>query len=78
VNSNQTTLEPTAGTAEPWANEVSSSPTAATPARPANSEDIQRVQVDEEDRLAFRVGVNLITLVALGLGVYFLVRRVWF
>jgi hypothetical protein len=41
------------------------------------SEDIRRVEVDEEDRLAFRVGVNFITLVVIGVGVYFLVRYLW-
>lgn len=29
-----------------------------------------RIRVDEEDRLAFRVGVNILTLVLIGLGVW--------
>jgi hypothetical protein len=45
--------------------------------KPAHSEDIKRIEVDDEDRLAFRVGVNFITLVLLGVGVYFLVRYLW-
>lgn len=46
-------------------------------AKPVHSEDIKRIEVDEEDRLAFRVGVNFITLVVIGVGVYFLIRYVW-
>lgn len=42
--------------------------------RPQNPEEIQRIQVEEEDKLAFRVGVNLITLGLLGTGIYFLIR----
>jgi hypothetical protein len=45
--------------------------------KPAHSEDIKRIDVDDEDRLAFRVGVNFITLVLIGVGVYFLIRYVW-
>ena len=41
------------------------------------SEEIKRIEVDEEDRLAFRVGVNFITLVLIGVGVYFLIRYFW-
>jgi hypothetical protein len=41
------------------------------------SEDIRRIEVDEQDRLAFRVGVNFITLVVIGIGVYFLIRYLW-
>lgn len=66
---------------EPW--EVPDTSAAQPPATvqrtaPSNPEEIQRIQVEEEDRLAFRVGVNLITLVLLGLGIYFLVRYLWF
>ena len=70
------TLE-TPPTNEPW--EVDTPPAHAPRAerRPGNPEEIQRIQVDEEDRLAFRVGVNLITLVVLGFGLYFLVRYLW-
>lgn len=35
-----------------------------------NGEEIMRIRVDEEDRLAFRVGVNILTLVLIGLGVW--------
>jgi hypothetical protein len=45
--------------------------------KPLHSEDIKRIEVDEEDRLAFRVGVNFITLVLIGVGVYFLIRYLW-
>jgi hypothetical protein len=45
--------------------------------KPPHSEDIKRIEVDEEDRLAFRVGVNFITLVLIGVGVYFLIRYFW-
>lgn len=66
------TQEP--NTTEPW--EVVPR-TPSVPSRIDHSEDIQRVQVDEEDRLAFRVGVNLITLLLLGVGAYLLVRYLW-
>jgi hypothetical protein len=42
--------------------------------RTANPEEIQPIHVEEEDRLAFRVGVNLITLGLIGAGIYFLLR----
>lgn len=65
-------------TTEPWEVVPQTPPTtAATPRRDEYSEDIQRVQVEPEDRLAFRVGVNLITLLLLGVGAYFLVRYLW-
>ncbi len=41
-----------------------------TESEPRNSEEIMRIRVDEEDRLAFRVGVNILTLVLIGLGVW--------
>lgn len=41
---------------------------------PISPEEIQRIYVEEEDRLAFRVGVNLITLSLIAVGIYFLVR----
>ena len=40
-----------------------------------NPEEIQRIRVDEEDRMAFRVGVNILTLVLIGVGAYLLWRR---
>lgn len=64
--------------AERW-DEVDVLPTQAADAQVTNrppgrhSEEIQRIEVDDEDRLAFRVGVNLLTLALLGLGIYFLV-----
>ena len=69
------TLEEDRGT-DPWA-VVPTTPTVAqsTPATP--SEEIRRIQVDEEDRLAFRVGVNLITLLLMSVGVYLLIRYFW-
>jgi hypothetical protein len=42
-----------------------------------HSEEIRRIEVDEEDRLAFRVGVNFITLVVIAASVYFLIRYLW-
>lgn len=39
------------------------------------SEDVQRVQVEEEDRLAFRVGVNILTLLLIGLAAYLVWRN---
>lgn len=40
-----------------------------------HSEEVQRVHVEEEDRLAFRVGVNILTLALIGLGVYLVWRN---
>lgn len=40
---------------------------------PIEREDIRRIEVAEEDRLAFRVGVNLITLALLGFALWRLV-----
>lgn len=37
-----------------------------------NPEEIQRIQVDAEDRVAFRVGVNILTLTLVGLGAWLL------
>ena len=69
------TLEtPPTSASEPW--EMDAPPARQRPA-PSNPEEIQRIQVDEEDKLAFRVGVNLITLIVLGFGIYFLVRYLW-
>lgn len=42
---------------------------------PGHSEEVQRVHVEEEDRLAFRVGVNILTLALIGLGVYLVWRN---
>lgn len=36
-------------------------------------EDIRRIEVDDEDRLAFRVGVHLITLALLGFALWRLI-----
>ena len=45
-------------------------------ARPApHSEEIQRVHVEPEDRLAFRVGVNILTLALLALAGYLVWRN---
>ena len=42
-----------------------------------HSEDIRKIQVDDEDRLAFRVGVNALTLILLGFGIWLLVTYVF-
>jgi hypothetical protein len=42
-----------------------------------NPEAIQRIEVDPEDRLAFRVGVNILTLALIALGVWLLWRAFW-
>ncbi|HZW28573.1 MAG TPA: hypothetical protein VFF08_08945 [Trueperaceae bacterium] len=45
-------------------------------ARPApHSEEVQRVHVEPEDRLAFRVGVNILTLALLVLAGYLVWRN---
>ena len=44
-------------------------------ARPLASEEVARIQVEPEDRLAFRVGVNILTLALVGLTVYLVWRR---
>jgi hypothetical protein len=41
----------------------------------AHSEEIQRVHVEPEDRLAFRVGVNILTLALLVLAGYLVWRN---
>ncbi len=41
-----------------------------------HSEDIRKIQVDDEDRLAFRVGVNALTLILLGFGIWLLITYV--
>jgi hypothetical protein len=38
-------------------------------------EEVARITVEPEDRLAFRVGVNILTLVLVGLAVYLVWRR---
>jgi hypothetical protein len=45
--------------------------------RRGNPEAIQRIEVDPEDRLAFRVGVNILTLALIALGVWLLWRAFW-
>ena len=40
---------------------------------PIEREEIRRIEIDDEDRLAFRVGVNLITLAVIGFGVWRLI-----
>ena len=48
------------------------------PRSPApHSEDIRKIQVDDEDRLAFRVGVNALTLILLGFGIWLLITYVF-
>ena len=42
---------------------------------PGNPEEISRIRVDDQDRMAFRVGVNILTLVLIGVGVYLLWRQ---
>ena len=45
--------------------------------RAPHSEEIRKIQVDDEDRLAFRVGVNALTLILLGFGIWLLVTYVF-
>lgn len=40
-----------------------------------HSEEVQRVHVEDEDRLAFRVGVNILTLVLIGIAGYLVWRN---
>ena len=51
-------------------------PSAPAPAwsRASDQEEIRRIDIPDEDRLAFRVGVNLITLTVLVVGVWWLWR----
>ena len=44
-------------------------------AQSANPEEINRIRVDDHDRMAFRVGVNILTLVLIGVGAYLLWRQ---
>lgn len=57
----------------PAVDDASTRQHARTP--PGHSEEVQRVHVEEEDRLAFRVGVNILTLALIGLGVYLVWRN---
>ena len=50
-------------------------PRPASPTRGNQSEDVQRVNVEPEDRLAFRVGVNILTLALLVLAGYLVWRN---
>ena len=50
-------------------------PVVTTTPAPFGHEEVSRIRVEPEDRLAFRVGVNILTLVLLGLAVYLLWRR---
>ncbi len=43
--------------------------------RPLHGEEVQRVHVEPEDRLAFRVGVNILTLALLVLAGYLVWRN---
>ena len=52
-------------------------PAPRTDERRGNPEAIQRIEVDPEDRLAFRVGVNILTLALIALGVWLLWRAFW-
>ena len=45
--------------------------------REPHSEEIRKIQVDDEDRLAFRVGVNALTLILLGFGIWLLITYVF-
>ena len=62
---------------EPLSNAQPAPPVAAVPAAPSplGHEEVLRIQVEPEDRLAFRVGVNILTLVLVGLAVYLVWRR---
>lgn len=51
------------------------SPGHGAPTRGNHSEDVQRVHVEPEDRLAFRVGVNILTLALLVLAGYLIWRN---
>lgn len=42
--------------------------------RPASNEEITRIKVEPEDRLAFRVGVNILTLILIGVGAWLIWR----
>lgn len=46
-------------------------------ARAAHPEAVRRVVVEEEDRMAFRVGVNLLVLAIIALGGYLLWRNLF-
>ncbi|NLG08356.1 MAG: hypothetical protein GX560_03730 [Deinococcales bacterium] len=51
----------------------------ASPAPPLRTgtpadEEVRRIDVDPEDRLAFRVGVNVLTLILIGVGAYLVWR----
>ncbi|MBX3142935.1 MAG: hypothetical protein KF813_04195 [Trueperaceae bacterium] len=48
---------------------------AAHTERSGNPEAVRRVEVAEEDRMAFRVGVNLLVLLFIGVGGYLLWRH---
>jgi len=48
---------------------------APDPRRGLGNEEVGRITVEPEDRLAFRVGVNILTLVLVGLAVYLVWRR---
>lgn len=50
-------------------------PGPGAPTRGSHSEDVQRVNVEPEDRLAFRVGVNILTLALLVLAGYLVWRN---
>ncbi len=45
------------------------------PAEAGHDEEITRIRVDPEDRLAFRVGVNILTLVLIGVGAWLIWRN---
>ena len=57
---------------------LSPEPRAPQPSFPEpHSEEIRKIQVDDEDRLAFRVGVNALTLILLGFGIWLLITYVF-
>lgn len=53
----------------------SRAPYGEAPNRATHGEEVQRVQVEPEDRLAFRVGVNILTLALLVLAGYLVWRN---
>ena len=60
---------------QPSRNEDQRRPRADSPE--PHSEEIRKIQVDDEDRLAFRVGVNALTLILLGFGIWLLITYVF-
>lgn len=59
----------------PYGEAPSRAPYGEAPNRATHGEEVQRVQVEPEDRLAFRVGVNILTLALLVLAGYLVWRN---